>query len=1128
MGSSQSKKLQKQQQQQVKWTADRLQRDSIVAAMAANKVQRKMLLKQAKLAARNNNNYKSQHSLAAAPPAAPSRQPRAQSQQQLNNLSQANSSPLYYSPNPSQPDSAIAPMFVPSKAAPAAYLSSNQHQQHMFHETVNYPVVGGIYTNGRVGLVHNSDDDEDLACFSQEEENYENNHDDDLAGDYNNAAFNRADLYDDDDYHSQHLDHYNDRGKENLSRHGLYGRERRLARRYQQTNNNLYKHSLALEAVSIREKVRNDLATPQIAPQATALNQAKANKLNVNNNNKMRRHFNNDNNRAYRHRFQASNSNAQEEAKFLYRQNYSGSLASGVDNLEEGASAGLASPPLQASNAPLATMSSSQAQLNSMITTAQPFQQPAPTRQLSRENIAASRKAPTRHAIRSLAPGETTTQLLQQPYRIDTLEALEDRRLRKKNHLAQRKRQHHHFARPTKAQYTISKRTTNANEEAPNNIHHQQNSHSSISLTYSSQSQLSTTSSIFNINNNNTNNPALYQYNNPSTNFIPDTLYHLSENNKTNKIMHHKSATNSQLTSTTSSSFYNQLYYQAKIQKGLAYSDEERKTLNLQGLLPAAKQDLDLQIKGVVNFINNCQDELSKYIYLRNLKDFNERLFYSTLVQNVELLMPLVYTPTVGLACQRFSEIYLRPRGMFLTINDLNKLSQILNNWPEKDVRVIVVTDGERILGLGDLGANGMGISIGKLSLYTALAGIPPQNVLPITIDVGTNNEKNLNDPFYIGLRHKRIRGEKYDLLLEEFMRCVVERWGRSCLIQFEDFANSTAFNLLKRYRDKYCTFNDDIQGTASVCLSGLISANSKLLNKRLSESSYLFYGAGEANLGTANLLIMAMMEEEGDRITLEEARSKIWLVDSKGLIVSSREDLSEHKRAYAQNVTDKDQSSLSELIDIINYTKPSAIIGASAQGGAFNEEVCKRMAQINDMPIIFALSNPTSKAECTAEQAYNWTQGKCVFASGSPFEPVEYNGKTYVTGQGNNAYIFPAVGLAAIAAHVHTIPEDTFLVAAKALSDQLSEHDISIGLVYPKLNRIRDVTLKVATRVLEHFYTERLATYRPEPDDKLNFLRSIQYDCRYEAIEPISSSLGQMSLTNAATSANVNSKTTT
>lgn len=563
-------------------------------------------------------------------------------------------------------------------------------------------------------------------------------------------------------------------------------------------------------------------------------------------------------------------------------------------------------------------------------------------------------------------------------------------------------------------------------------------------------------------------------------------------------------------------------------QRGLAYTVKQREQLNLTGLLPAAIQDQDLQVKAVMNFIENCcKDELSKYVYLRNLKDFNERLFYASMGQNVEKLMPLVYTPTVGLACQKFSHIYLRPRGLFITPNDAGRVSKLLANWTAKDVRVIVVTDGERILGLGDLGANGMGISIGKLSLYTALAGIPPQNVLPICIDVGTNNESNLNDPFYIGLRQQRVRGELYDQLIEEFMEAVVKRWGRSCLIQFEDFANSTAFNLLQRYRQRYCTFNDDIQGTASVCLSGLISA-AKLIGRRLSDCKFLFYGAGEANLGTVNLLIMAMQEEGASS---EQAKNSIWLIDSKGLVVSERTDLSSHKRQYA-----RDGPQIKELEKIIEHVKPAAIIGASAQGGAFSESICRKMAHFNERPIIFALSNPTSKAECTAEDAYNWTEGRCVFASGSPFEPVIYEGKTYITGQGNNAYIFPGVGLAAIAAHLHTVPEELFLVAARALSDQLTEADTSVGLVYPRLNRIQEVTLTIATRVLEHVYAERLATYRPEPEDKRSFLRSIQYDPRYEVEDQayascssasnlnnngISLALGQMSLVKTANGSN-------
>lgn len=547
----------------------------------------------------------------------------------------------------------------------------------------------------------------------------------------------------------------------------------------------------------------------------------------------------------------------------------------------------------------------------------------------------------------------------------------------------------------------------------------------------------------------------------------------------------------------TSSHFDMSSLIPAYCQRGLAFTEEERESYDLLGLLPAAYQDLDLQIKAVVNFLDQyCPDELSKYIYLRHLKDFNERLFYAAVGKHVQKLMPFVYTPTVGLACQKFSHIFMRPRGLFIRINDLGRVASLLSNWPERDVRAIVVTDGERILGLGDLGANGMGISIGKLSLYTALAGIPPRNVLPICIDVGTNNQSNLDDPLYIGLRHKRVAGSKYQQLIDEFMKAVVDRWGRSCLIQFEDFANWSAFSLLQRYRDHYCTFNDDIQGTAAVCLSGLISAT-KLTNKRLSDCTFLFYGAGEANIGTANLLVMALRDE--GVATDQEAKRRIFLVDSKGLVVQSRTDLTEHKLHLAN-----DGPQLTNLGEIIDFVRPAAIIGACAQGGAFNESICSKMAEINKQPIIFALSNPTSKAECTAEQAYRWTKGTCVYASGSPFDPVVYEGKTYITGQGNNVYIFPGVGLAAIAAHVHSIPEETFLVAAKALSDLVTSEDNAVGLVYPRLDRAVEVTLRLAVRVSEYFYAERLATYLPEPENKMQFFKSIQYDPHYpKSIQP-------------------------
>lgn len=526
--------------------------------------------------------------------------------------------------------------------------------------------------------------------------------------------------------------------------------------------------------------------------------------------------------------------------------------------------------------------------------------------------------------------------------------------------------------------------------------------------------------------------------------------------------------------------------------KGLAFTEKERIELNILGLLPPAYRSQELQVKSALNFVNNIGDNLTKYIYLRNLKDYNERMFYKTLTENVEVLMPIVYTPVVGLACQKFSHTYLRPRGLYVTINDLGRVKDVIANWPNDSVHATVVTDGERILGLGDLGANGMGISIGKLSLYTALAGIPPHTVLPVCLDVGTNNKTLLEDPFYIGLRQERVTGEKYYQLIDEFMEAVVERFGKSCLIQFEDFANVNAFTILEKYRGKYCTFNDDIQGTASVCVSGLMSA-ARLSSTTLRDHRFLFFGAGEANLGSATLLVEAFID---DGLTKEEAMEKIWMMDIDGLVVEGRDtkNWNSHKKALIRK-----GPMLNNFHEILDFVKPTALIGASAATGAFTSDVLEKMTNFAERPIVFALSNPTSKAECTAEQAYQFTKGKCIFASGSPFEPFEFNGKTYTTGQGNNSYIFPGIALAVMAAQAPSIPDKTFIIASKALSEQVLESELEAGLVYPRISRIREVTLHVASNVMNYFYSEGLTNYHFEPKDKLNFLRDIQYDYNYD-----------------------------
>jgi malate dehydrogenase (oxaloacetate-decarboxylating)(NADP+) len=524
------------------------------------------------------------------------------------------------------------------------------------------------------------------------------------------------------------------------------------------------------------------------------------------------------------------------------------------------------------------------------------------------------------------------------------------------------------------------------------------------------------------------------------------------------------------------------------LNKGTAFTEKERDALDLRGLLPPHVHTQEEQVTRILNNLRRLSDPLDKFVALNALHDRNEALFFRVLCDNIDEMQPLVYTPTVGLACQKFGLVFQRPRGVFIGANDKGHIAEVLCNWPYQ-AGIIVVTDGERILGLGDLGANGMGIPVGKLSLYVACAGVNPQLCLPVTIDVGTNNEALLKDPFYIGLRQHRLTGAAYDELIEEFITAARKVFP-GVVIQFEDFANHNAFRMLQKYRDRICTFNDDIQGTAAVALAGIFSAL-RITGGKLTEQKLLFLGAGEAATGIAGLVVSAMV---ANGLTEAAARQRCWLVDSQGLVVKSRTGLAGHKRPYAQ-----DHAPVGDFLTAIKTLKPTAIIGVAAVGGSFTKEVLEEMARINQRPIVFALSNPTSQAECDAEQAYRWTNGRALFACGSPFDPVQLNGRTFVPRQGNNSYIFPGVGLGVIASRARHITDDMFMAAAHTLAHMVTESDLEQGSLYPALPRIREVSAQIATAVADTAYSNGLAD-KPKPQDVLADVQSQMYDPHYKS----------------------------
>ncbi|KAK9983056.1 hypothetical protein SO802_032581 [Lithocarpus litseifolius] len=527
--------------------------------------------------------------------------------------------------------------------------------------------------------------------------------------------------------------------------------------------------------------------------------------------------------------------------------------------------------------------------------------------------------------------------------------------------------------------------------------------------------------------------------------------------------------------------------------KGLGFNEKERDAHYLRGLLPPAVFTQELQEKRLMHNLRKYDVPLHRYMAMMDLQERNERLFYKLLIDNVEELLPVVYTPTVGEACQKYGSIFSRPQGLYISLKEKGKILEVLKNWPEKSIQVIVVTDGERILGLGDLGCQGMGIPVGKLSLYTALGGIRPSACLPVTIDVGTNNEQLLKDEFYIGLRQKRATGQEYAELLDEFMSAVKQNYGEKVLVQFEDFANHNAFELLTRYRSTHLVFNDDIQGTASVVLAGLIAAL-KLVGGTLADHTFLFLGAGEAGTGIAELIALEISKQT--KAPLEETRKKIWLVDSRGLIVSSRKESLQHfKKPWAH-----EHEPVKALLDAVKAIKPTVLIGSSGVGKTFTKEVVEAMSSFNKKPLILALSNPTSQSECTAEEAYTWSKGRAIFASGSPFDPVEYDGKVFVPGQANNAYIFPGFGLGLIISGAIRVHDDMLLAASEALAVQVAQENFDKGLIYPPFTNIRKISAHIAAKVAAKAYELGLASRLPRPKDLVKYAESCMYSPNYRS----------------------------
>jgi len=523
------------------------------------------------------------------------------------------------------------------------------------------------------------------------------------------------------------------------------------------------------------------------------------------------------------------------------------------------------------------------------------------------------------------------------------------------------------------------------------------------------------------------------------------------------------------------------------LNKSTAFTEAEKQEFGLIGLVPDVTETEDLQLQRVLLQLSQKNTDLERYIYLVNLLDHNETLFYRTVMSDPARFLPIVYDPTIGEACLKFGHIYRQPRGMYLSIARRGKVKEILQNWPQKDVRFICVTDGGRILGLGDLGANGMGIPIGKLQLYTACAGVPPQHLLPMYLDAGTNNEQYLHDPLYLGMRKPRPPAEELYPFVDEFVEAVQKVFPKCC-IHFEDWTGADAIHLLQRYREKYCVYNDDIQGTAGIVLAGMINA-AKIKGTKLRDEKYLFLGAGSAGIGLADLICTAMVQEG---LPLQEARSHVYMFDINGLLEDTRTDLLDFQKPYAHR-----HAPTRDFAAAIESIKPTTLIGVSTVGGTFNQKVVEAVSRVNERPVILALSNPTDHAECTPEHAYTWSKGKAIYAAGVQFPPVHLNNQTFLPGQANNFYVFPAIGMAVFATQAARVTDEMFIEAAHAVADQVPAELLKQGLLFPLQSNILESEIQAAARIAKVVFDSGLARV-DRPPDMVAFIRRHVYKPDY------------------------------